>query len=153
MNRGRLVPARRMQMIAARDVERITQAGEPIYRNQIGGSRSASWNKCGGGERADTSSTWAPGTSHAYSIEERRRTPEGGGNDPCRRGSAGTIGSSPSPKDCGFSSVEQMRRAFVRILRIPQREYRKCFASSAIRESWQWVIGLGRRTGIRTAAL
>jgi hypothetical protein len=33
------------------------QAGEPIYQNQIGGSRCASWNKGGGGERADASST------------------------------------------------------------------------------------------------
>ncbi len=33
--------------------------------------------------------------------------------------------------DCGFGSEEQMRAAFVRILRIPPRDYRKRFASSA----------------------
>jgi len=37
-------------------------------------------------------------------------------------------------EDCGFGSEEQMRCAFVRILRFPPREYRKRFASSAIRE-------------------
>src|SRR5215470_132038 len=35
---------------------------------------------------------------------------------------------------CGFGGEEQMRCAFVRILRIPPREYRKRFASSATRE-------------------
>jgi len=35
---------------------------------------------------------------------------------------------------CGFGGEEQMRTAFVRILRIPPREYRKRFASSASRE-------------------
>src|SRR5215813_10572305 len=35
---------------------------------------------------------------------------------------------------CGFGGEEQMRTAFVRILRIPPREYRKRFASSAPRE-------------------
>jgi transcriptional regulator GlxA family with amidase domain len=35
---------------------------------------------------------------------------------------------------CGFGGEEQMRCAFVRILRIPPREYRKHFASSATRE-------------------
>ena len=37
-------------------------------------------------------------------------------------------------EDCGFNNEEQMRCAFVRISRIPPREYRKRFASSAIRE-------------------
>lgn len=37
-------------------------------------------------------------------------------------------------EDCGFSNDEQMRCAFVRILKIPPREYRNRFASSAIRE-------------------
>jgi transcriptional regulator GlxA family with amidase domain len=35
---------------------------------------------------------------------------------------------------CGFSSEEQMRCAFVRILRVPPREYRKRFASSTMQE-------------------
>jgi transcriptional regulator GlxA family with amidase domain len=33
--------------------------------------------------------------------------------------------------DCGFSDEEQMRSAFIRALKIPPREYRKRFASSA----------------------
>ena len=32
---------------------------------------------------------------------------------------------------CGFSDEEQMRRAFMRVLKIPPREYRRRFASSA----------------------
>jgi transcriptional regulator GlxA family with amidase domain len=35
---------------------------------------------------------------------------------------------------CGFSSEEQMRCAFLRILRIPPREYRKRFCVDAVRE-------------------
>ena len=31
---------------------------------------------------------------------------------------------------CGFSNEEQMRRAFIRVLSIPPREYRKRFAST-----------------------
>src|SRR5262249_27215575 len=38
---------------------------------------------------------------------------------------------------CGFSSEEQMHCAFVRILRIPPREYRRRFVSSAIRH---WLV-------------
>ena len=34
-------------------------------------------------------------------------------------------------EDCGFSDEEQMRRAFVRVLKIPPREYRRRFAPSA----------------------
>jgi transcriptional regulator GlxA family with amidase domain len=37
-------------------------------------------------------------------------------------------------QDCGFSNEEQIRSAFVRLLRIPPREYRKRFASSASHE-------------------
>jgi transcriptional regulator GlxA family with amidase domain len=37
-------------------------------------------------------------------------------------------------EDCGFSSEEQMRCAFIRVLKIPPRDYRKRFASSAIRD-------------------
>jgi transcriptional regulator GlxA family with amidase domain len=33
-------------------------------------------------------------------------------------------------EDCGFGSEEQMRAAFVRLLKIPPREYRKRFAST-----------------------
>jgi AraC-like DNA-binding protein len=33
-------------------------------------------------------------------------------------------------EDCGYSGEEQMRAAFVRVLNIPPREYRKRFASS-----------------------
>lgn len=35
---------------------------------------------------------------------------------------------------CGFSSEEQMRCAFLRILRIPPRDYRKRFSSATTRE-------------------
>jgi transcriptional regulator GlxA family with amidase domain len=34
---------------------------------------------------------------------------------------------------CGFSSEEQMRCAFLRILRIPPRDYRRRFSSTAMR--------------------
>jgi len=37
-------------------------------------------------------------------------------------------------EDCGFSNEEQMRSAFVRILRIPPRGYRKHFASTMGRD-------------------
>jgi transcriptional regulator GlxA family with amidase domain len=33
-------------------------------------------------------------------------------------------------EDCGFSDEEQMRSAFVRVLGVPPREYRKHFAST-----------------------
>ncbi|HWS65398.1 MAG TPA: helix-turn-helix domain-containing protein [Steroidobacteraceae bacterium] len=33
-------------------------------------------------------------------------------------------------EDCGYSGEEQMRAAFVRVLNIPPREYRKRFATS-----------------------
>jgi transcriptional regulator GlxA family with amidase domain len=33
---------------------------------------------------------------------------------------------------CGFSNEEQMRCAFLRILRIPPRDYRKRFATSKV---------------------
>jgi transcriptional regulator GlxA family with amidase domain len=32
--------------------------------------------------------------------------------------------------ECGYSGEEQMRSAFVRVLKIPPREYRKRFATS-----------------------
>jgi transcriptional regulator GlxA family with amidase domain len=35
---------------------------------------------------------------------------------------------------CGFSSEEQMRCTFLRILRIPPRDYRKRFSSATTRE-------------------
>jgi transcriptional regulator GlxA family with amidase domain len=37
-------------------------------------------------------------------------------------------------EDCGFSSEEQMRCAFLRILRIPPRDYRKRFSGATTRE-------------------
>jgi transcriptional regulator GlxA family with amidase domain len=35
-------------------------------------------------------------------------------------------------EECGFSNEEQMRCAFLRILRIPPRDYRKRFATSKV---------------------
>jgi transcriptional regulator GlxA family with amidase domain len=37
-------------------------------------------------------------------------------------------------QDCGFTDAEQMRCAFIRMLGIPPRDYRKRFSSSAIRD-------------------